>query len=89
MAGIPVLLVFLALLSVALWWALRNWKRADLRSRSLIGAGIAAVIALSFNSWSNQGWTLPPLAALGWVILGSVSSPLLMKKQNKDTLKES
>jgi hypothetical protein len=43
----------------------------------LIGAGIAAVITLCVNSFGNQGWTLPPLAATGWLILGTISSPLL------------
>ncbi len=88
MAGIPVLLVFLALLSFALWQALRNWVRADAKTRSLLGAGIAAIIALSVNSWSNEGWTLPPLAASGWLILGTISSPLLTKRQNKDMQQE-
>ena len=86
MAGLPVLFVFLALLSFALWQTLRNWARADVRTRTLLGAGLAAVIALSFNSWSNQGWTLSPLAALGWLILGVISSPLLTKGQHNGML---
>lgn len=79
MAGLPVLLVFLALLLVALWPTLRNWRAADTRTRSLLGAGIAAVMALSVNSVSINGWTLPPLAVTGWLILGVTSSPLLTK----------
>jgi O-antigen ligase len=81
MAGLPVLLVFLALLLVALWPTLRNWIAADTRTRSLLGAGIAAVMALSVNSVSINGWTLPPLAITGWLILGAISSPLLRKSQ--------
>jgi O-antigen ligase len=77
MAGLPVLGVFLALLACALWLALRNWKSADPRTRVLLAAGIAGTIALSFNSWLNEGWTLPPLAALGWMNLGMIGSPLL------------
>lgn len=88
MAGLAVLFVFLALLGFALWQALRNWALADARARSLLGAGIAATIALSVGSWSNQGWTLPPLAALGWVILGAISSPLLSKSASKVTQAE-
>ncbi len=88
MAGLPVLFVFLALLAFALWQTLRNWAHADVRTRSLLGAGLAAVIALSFNSWSNQGWTLPPLAALGWLILGAISSPLLTKRQHDEMRQE-
>jgi O-antigen ligase len=79
MAGLPVLLIFLAILSFALWLTLRNWMIADIRTRSLLGAGIAAAIALSTNSISINGWTLPPLAALGWLVLGACSSPLLTR----------
>ena len=83
MAGLPVLCVFLALLLLALWLSLQNWARADARTRSLIGAGIAAIITLSVNSWSINGWTLPPIAASGWLILGAISSPLLARMQSE------
>lgn len=79
MAGLPELALFVALLLLGLWWALRNWALADMRTRSLIGGGIAAVIALSINSLSINGWTLAPLAAMGWLILGAISSPLITK----------
>jgi len=88
MAGLPVLLVFLALLSFASWQAVRNWAQADVRARSLLGGGIAAIIALSINSWSINGWTLPPIAAAGWLILGVISSPLLAKSRNNGTAQE-
>lgn len=79
MAGLPVLLIFLILLGTAFWWALRAWVVADKRVRSLLGGGIAAAAALSANSISINGWTLPPLAALGWLVLGACSSILLTK----------
>jgi O-antigen ligase len=82
MAGLPVLVAFLALLFFALWNALRNWKRVDARTRCLLGGGMAAIIALSINSLSINGWTLPPLASLGWLILGAVASPLLMRNRS-------
>lgn len=81
MAGLPVLIVFVALVLIGLWCALRNWTHADMRQRSLLGGGIASVIALSANSISINAWSLPPLAALGWLLLGIVSSPLLIKGQ--------
>jgi O-antigen ligase len=84
MAGLPVLLVFLALLAFALWQALGNWVLADVRTRSLLGAGIAAIIALSINSLSIDGWTLAPIAATGWLILGVISSPLLRKSLDSE-----
>lgn len=78
-AGLPVLIVFLALLLYALWQAWRNWKKVDTGTRCLLGAGIASVIAISINSLSINGWTLPPLATLSWLILGSLTSPLVRR----------
>lgn len=86
MAGLPVLAIFVALLVLTLWWALRNWALADVRTRSLLGGGIAAVIALSINSMSINGWTLAPLTATGWLILGAISSPLIAKAGNRSTV---
>ncbi len=88
MAGLPLLLIFIALLTWAFWLAVCNWSQADARTRSLLGGSIAAIIALSFDSLVNPGWTLPPLAAIGWLILGVISSPLLMKKQNSSMAQE-
>jgi len=79
MAGLPVLFVFLALLGTGIWLTIQNWIKADAQTRSLLGGGLALIIALSFNSWSNDCWTLPPLAAIGWLILGAISSPILKK----------
>jgi O-Antigen ligase len=79
MAGLPILICFVALILFALQLALRNWRRVERSQCPLLGCGIAAVIALSLNSFSVNAWTLPPLAAFGWVILGVVSSPLLKK----------
>ena len=88
MAGLPVLLVFAALLSFAFSRALRNWARADARTRSLLAGGIAAAAALSVNSISINGWTLSPLAATGWLILGAISSPLIAKGPNREASQE-
>lgn len=84
MAGIPVLLLFLSLIVLALWQTLRIWAKSGVDTRTLLSAGIAATLALCFNSWSNQGWTLPPLAILGWLILGAISSPLLSKRRDSE-----
>jgi len=77
MAGVPVLLIFLALLAVAFYWGWRNWRLAGAINRPLLGGGIAALAALSIGSISINGWTLPPLAAFGWLIAGLIGSPLL------------
>ncbi len=90
MAGLPVLALFLTLLLLIFCLALRNWFLADSQTRSLVGGGIAAIVALSVNSISINGWTLAPLAMTGWLILGAVASPLLtrtfksLKTLNKD-----
>jgi len=88
MAGLPLLLVFIALLLFAFWLALRNWIVADAPMRALLGGGIAAVVALSVNSMSINGWTLAPLAAIGWLILGIISSSLLAKNRTHLTTQE-
>ena len=80
MAGLPVLFVFLIILSCGLWFAWRNWKMVDVGTRALIGGGMASVIALSVNSWTINGWSQPVLGMMGWLILGVVSSPLLERK---------
>ena len=79
MAGLPVLMVFVGLILSGLWQAWGNWIEVDRKQRSLLGCGIAAVVVLSANSFAVNVWTLPPLAAFGWTILGVVSSPLLKK----------
>src|SRR5204862_191665 len=78
-AGLPVLAVFIALVSFALWQALGNRALLNAETQLLLSGGIAAIIALSVNSFSINAWTLPPLAAVGWIILGVISSPLLTK----------
>jgi O-antigen ligase len=83
MAGLPVLLVFLALLLFALWQAWRNWKQANAGMRCLLGGGIAAIVALSVNSLSINAWTLPPIATIGWLVLGSIASPLIARTGNR------
>lgn len=89
MAGVPVMLIFLALLAAAYYFAIRNWRLAGgigrmgakggmgAINRPLLGGGIAALTALSIGSISINGWTLPPLAAFGWLIAGMIGSPLL------------
>jgi O-antigen ligase len=79
MAGLPVLLVFILLLILAFWFAWRNWRLASLQLRPLLGGGIAAIASLSIGSISINGWTLPPLAAVGWLIVGIISSPLITR----------
>jgi O-antigen ligase len=91
MAGLPELITFVALIVFALGLALHNWLATDMKQRALLAGGIAAVITLSVNSLSVNVWTLPPLSALGWLILGCIASPLLAERlksqQNKNSAK--
>ncbi len=83
MGGLPVLFLFLALLLFAFWQAWRNWKSGEVHLRVLLGGGLAAVVALSINSLSVNAWTLPPLAAIGWLVLGAMASRCVSVEQVK------
>ncbi len=85
LGGLPVGIVFIAVLLVTLWLALRNWQQIDVESRPLLAGGIAAATALSWYSLSDAGWTVAPLVTIGWLILGVVSSPLLYKKEHRES----
>ena len=77
-AGIPVMLIFSLLLVFVFWYAWRNWLVVDSRYRSLLAGGIGALIALSINSLTVDGWTSPiDVQFLGWLVAGVVASPLI------------
>ena len=77
MAGIPVMIIFLLLLAYSFWQSWRNWQGIDPRYRPLLGGGITALIALSINSISIDGWTNAVMATFGWLLFGMLASPLL------------
>jgi O-antigen ligase len=79
LAGIPVLLAFLTLLGWALARALANLRHAGPRDRPLLAGAITAALVLTINSLAINGWTLAPLAAIGWLLLGAASSPALAR----------
>lgn len=76
-AGALTLLVFLALLGLTIWCALRYWRTLDIRYRPFLGAGITALIVLSIDSLSVDGWTASPITYSAWLIAGVICSPLL------------
>ncbi len=80
LGGLPVGIMFIALLAITLWLAFRNWQQIDVDNRPLLAAGIATAISLSWFSLSDAGWTIAPLLAISWLLLGVVSSPLFLKK---------
>lgn len=85
--GLPMAIVFVCLFLVILWLAFRNWAAADVHTRTLIGTGIATAIALTSFSMSDTGWTLPPALAIGWLVLGAITSPFITKSL-RDGIKE-
>lgn len=85
-AGIPVMLIFLALLALVFWYAWRNWLAVGPRHRALFAGGIVAIIALSVNSLTVDGWTSPlDVQFLGWLIAGIVASPLIERYASYQT----
>jgi O-antigen ligase len=77
MGGIPLLLVFLLILALVLRRAWLNYRLLEGRERAMLGGAIAAVLAFSANALMINAWTLAPLTALIWLILGVISSPAL------------
>jgi O-antigen ligase len=77
MAGVPALIVFLALLATGFLLVVRNYRLAETTYYPLLAGGIAAVIALSVNSVAINGWTIQPLATMGWLLMGALASPAL------------
>jgi O-antigen ligase len=82
MGGLPVLLLFLALLLLAFWQAYRSCKRAEVHTCALLSGGLASVVALTVSSLSVNGWTLPPLAAIGWLVLGAMASRFVLREHS-------
>ena len=76
LGGIPVALLFLTLLLFSFWRAFRGWLQADPQTRSLLAGCIASAAALTSYSLSDAGWTLAPLLAIGWLLLGVASAPI-------------
>jgi O-antigen ligase len=77
-AGIPVLAAFLLLLFLAFRTAWRTYHATDARYQPLIGGVITGLIVLSVNSLFINGWTLPPFACLGWLLMGAITSRALL-----------
>jgi O-antigen ligase len=75
LAGLPVLCLFVAIVCGGLVLAWRNYRRAIGQDRTLLAGAGCAVIVLSINSLAINGWTLGPLALIGWLVLGAIASP--------------
>jgi O-antigen ligase len=78
-AGIPIMLFFLALLALSFRRMLKTASVADRAYTPLLAGGIACLVSLAFNSIAINGWTLFPLAAIGWLLAGALASPALQR----------
>jgi O-antigen ligase len=76
-AGLPVLLAFLALLGLMLRDAIRLFRAADPSHKAILGGLLTGLVVFSINSIAINGWTLPPLAALAWLLFGAATSRAL------------
>jgi O-antigen ligase len=77
MAGIPLMLSFIALLALSARQGVRLLRSADPQMRIMVAGVLCSVLSLTLNSFTANAWTLPPLAMLGWLLMGVISSPAL------------
>ncbi len=76
LGGIQVAVVFALLILLTLWRSFKKWTKGSAQTRTLLATGMAVVIGLTAYSMANAGWTFVPLAVIGWLMLGCISSPL-------------
>jgi hypothetical protein len=85
LAGVPTLIVFLALLGGTLRRALSNLRVAG-SQRPLIAGAIAALAVISANALAVNSWTILPIIVLGWLIAGAVSTPAAVRMTHQQLL---
>jgi O-antigen ligase len=78
MAGLPVLGAYLALLGGVVYRVLRKLRQSSVSYRALLVGVVAMAGVLAANSLGINGWTLPPIAAIAWLILGAAASPMIV-----------
>ena len=76
--GLPALIFFLVVFWKSGRRAFRNYRRSGKAQRTLLGGGITALTVMTVNSLASDSWTLPPLVLVGWLLLGALSSPMLI-----------
>jgi O-antigen ligase len=86
MGGVPLLLVFLLVLGLVLRRAWLNYLSLRGKQRALLGGAIVGVLVFSVNALMINAWTVAPLVALIWFILGAISSPGLISGAATPTL---
>lgn len=74
MGGLPILVLFVFLAGTALWRIAHKLRTATGAERHVLASGIAALTVLSVNSLAINGWTVAPITAIAWLLLGALSS---------------
>lgn len=87
MAGLPVLAAYLALGGGVVYRVMRNLRQSTAQYHTLLAGVIAMAGVLAVNSLGINGWTLPPIAATAWLILGAASSPAVVNVRADDALR--
>src|SRR5262249_27254023 len=77
LAGLPAVIAFLGLLFATVGRIVGVYRRAQGTLRILTAGALACVVVVGVISLSDAGWTLAPLGATLWLILGAVTSPAL------------
>lgn len=77
LAGVPVMLLFMGLLAMGFRRVIHLWRVANPRGRALFSGVLCALLTLTLNSLTTPVWTLPPLAMMGWLLMGAACSPAL------------
>ncbi|HEX8729967.1 MAG TPA: O-antigen ligase family protein [Ktedonobacterales bacterium] len=81
MAGIPLLLAFITSLALGFRQGIRLWRATDTTMRVMVAGILCSLLTLTFNSFTANAWTLPPLAMMGWLLIGAMSSPALAARE--------
>jgi O-antigen ligase len=84
LAGLPIALLYIAVIVRGLFRAFRRWQASsDPTVRALYAGAIAALATLTLNSLEVNGWTFAAVAAVGWLLLGAVSSGVLKDERSQ------
>jgi O-antigen ligase len=79
LAGIPLLVTFLAIVARTVRRLWSTYRQAPPPEQALLAGIMAAVVAISVNSLADAAWTLAPLAAIIWLCMGAGSSRALRR----------
>jgi O-antigen ligase len=77
MSGIPVLLIFLALVVCTTMLMLNVYRLAPPQQRPLFAVAIGCIAVVCANSVAANTWTIAPTLAFVWLLIGATTSPKL------------